>query len=356
MDTTSPSPPRAVLAKKAHYYRLLQRLLSWLDRNLSWPLPPRPCLKISIPSTIGNHPGEISLYFFSGPSKPISPERTIHHYVRRPVLLNFHGGGFTIGSALDDARWAGTVLKAFPDAVVVSVNYRLAPEHPFPVGVEDGVDAILWLWAHAEEYNLDITRFALCGDSSGGNFALTVPLRLHAELAAQDRLGRDNDIRLAGLIAFYPSTDWTRTRKERDATNPIAVDKSMIPPAVFALFDDSYLQADTLPKKPGTAEVDMAHAYLSPGLAPTSLLLAEYPPHIAIYTCGWDQLLVEGNTFRERLRQLAVEGHLAHVEGFTVENVVHGFDKKPTFCMAHRKRDQMYGDAVRQLQQIWRTS
>lgn len=354
MDTRLPSLPREVLAKKARRYRLIYQNLSWLDRYLSWPLAPRPCLKVSIPSTVSKYRGEIPLYFFSGPSKPISPERTVHHFLRRPVLINFHGGGFTIGSGLDDARWAGAVLKAYPDAVVVSVNYRLAPEYPFPVGIEDGVDAVLWLWTHAEEYNLDSTRFALCGDSAGGNFTLTVPLRLREELAAQDRLGGENDIRLAGLIAFYPSIDWTRTREERNATNPIAVDKSMVSSSIFAFFDDSYLLADNLPKKPGTDEVDMAHPYLSPGLAPTSLLLAAYPPIISIYTCGWDQLLVEGNTLRDRLRQLAAEGHLAHVGGFMVENVTHGFDKKPSFGMGHRARDRMYGDAVQQLRLMWK--
>lgn len=354
MDTKVAPLPRDVLAKKARRYRLLFQVLSWLDLYLSWPLPPRPCLKTSIPSTISKYPGEIPLYFYSGPSKPISAKRTVHRFVPRPVLINFHGGGFTIGSGLDDARWAGAVLKAYPDAVVVSVNYRLAPEHPFPVGIEDGVDAILWLWAHAEQYNLDTTRFALCGNSAGGNLTLTVPLRLHAELAARDRLGNENEIRLAGLIAFYPSIDWTRTREERNATNPIAVDKSWVSSSLFALFDDSYLYVDNLPKKPGSDEVNMAHPYLSPGLTPTALLLAAYPPNISIYTCGWDQLLVEGNTLRDRLQQLAVEGHLAHVGGFMVANVSHGFDKKPSFGMVRGVRDRMYDDAVHQLQWMWK--
>lgn len=354
MDSISPSIPRETLGKKARRYRLLQHVLSWLDRWLSWPLPPRPCLKISIPSTVSKSPGSIPLYFFAGPSKPISEKRTVHHYVRRPALINFHGGGFTIGHALDDSRWAGSVLQAYPDAVVISVNYRLAPEHPFPVGIEDGVDTVLWLWEHAEEYNIDATKIALCGDSSGGNFALTVPLRLQEELAKQGRLGTETDIRLAGLLSFYPSTDWTKTRKERDMTNRISRKKSMIPPGVFQLFDESYLLAETLPKKPGSDELDMSHPYLSPGVASTSLLLAAYPPNVSIYTCGWDQLLVEGNAFRERLRQLVAEGQMAHVGGLEIENEIHGFDKKPTFWWTNETRDRMYGDAVQQLQFMWK--
>lgn len=97
-------------------------------------------------------------------------------------MIHFHSGVFSIGHPVDDKRWLGTVLKTYPDAVLVSVGYRLAPEDPFPVPIEDGVDAILWLRAHAEKYNLDTSRIVLCGDSAGGNLAFTVPLRLHEEL------------------------------------------------------------------------------------------------------------------------------------------------------------------------------
>ncbi|KAJ5105637.1 hypothetical protein NUU61_002984 [Penicillium alfredii] len=175
---------------------------------------------------------------------------------------------------------------------------------------EDGVDAILWLWEHGEQYGLDRTRFVLSGGSAGGNLACAVPFRLH-EYFRQRQQGqheqhepeqkRNNRIGLAGIVGFYPSTDWTRTRKERDATNPIAAKKSIITPKVFSFFDNSYLLPETLPKQSGTNTVDMSHPYLSPGLAPTAQLLAAYPLSVVLYTCAWDQLLVEGNAFRERL-------------------------------------------------------
>lgn len=242
--------------------------------------------------------------------------------------------------------------------MVVSVGYRLAPEYPFPTAIEDGVDAVLWLWDHAEQYNLDMSRFVLSGDSAGGNLSMTVPLMLYNELVKKSLSNEQQPLppqsKLAGIVAFYPPTDWTRTRQERNATNPIAAQKSMIKPEVFKLFDDSYLFEETLPKRSGKeGEVDMSHPYLSPGLAPTPLLLAAYPPSVAIYTCGWDQLLVEGNAFRERLRHLAVEGQMAHVGGMVIEDVVHGFDKKPSFIMGNKVRDRMYGDAVRQLGIMW---
>lgn len=191
-----------------------------------------------------------------------------------------------------------------------------------------------------------------------------MPFRLH-EYFKQRQQGqheqhepeqkRNDRIGLVGIIGFYPSTDWTRTRKERDATNPIAAKKSMITPKVSSFFDNSYLLPETLPKQSGTNTVDMSHPYLSPGLAPTEQLLAAYPPSVALYMCAWDQLLVEENAFRERLRGLVADGHMAHVGGMVMEGVIHAFDKKPSFWMGNRLRDEMYRDAIQQLRIMWRT-
>ncbi|KAI5290618.1 hypothetical protein KEM54_000993 [Ascosphaera aggregata] len=114
------------------------------------------------------------------------------------VVVNFHGGGFTLGKATDDYRWIEKVVKT-TDAVVVSVDYRLAPEHTFPTAVDDGVDALLYLESNADELSLDITRVVLTGFSSGGNLVFTVPYRLH--------YGRSTNMSLADLHR-------TRTRPE----------------------------------------------------------------------------------------------------------------------------------------------
>lgn len=334
---------------------MLSSLLSVLDRYLSWPLPPKPDIEIAIPSTVSKCPGSIDLCIFTAPSKGIS-SRVQSTTSPRPVLINFHGGGFSIGDALDDSRWAGAVLNAYPDAVVVSVNYRLAPEHPFPTALNDGVDAILWLWQRADEYNLDQRRFCLSGFSAGGNLALSVPFRLHDVLQQRSLTSsKEISISLAGQIAFYPSVDWTRTRAERDSTNPISSEKSMISPSLFEFFDSSYLLYSALPKLPGTDRVDMSHPYLSPGIAPESILLAAYAPAVAIYTCAWDQLLAEGNAFRERLDGLVDDGKMTSVGGFVIEDVVHGFDKTPSFWRKAPARESMYDDALKQLGAMWKT-
>lgn len=356
MATPTPLPSRTNLAKKASRYRLFAGLLSWLDRYLSFPLPSRPALELTIPSTISKHPGAIQLYFFTATGTLLLPgEDEEQPHAKRPVLMNFHGGGFAIGHPLDGARWIAAVLAAHRDAVVVSVGYRLAPEHPFPIPMEDGVDAVIWLWEHAGQYRLDRGRFVLCGDSAGGNLCLTIPLRLREELIKRrERSGESPGIKLAGLIVFYPATDWSRSRIERDATNPIASKKSMVTADVFKFFDDSYLMAENLPRKAGSDEIDMSHPYVSPGLAPEGLILAAYPANVAIYTCGWDQLLVEGNAFRERLRGFIGPGGLVHVGGMVIEDVIHGFDKRPSFFLGNGARDRMYGDAVRELEIMWK--
>lgn len=141
--------------------------------HLAEPRPPRPNFKIVIPSRLSPRGGTFKLVFYVPDSYFTADEE-----YRYPVVVNFHGGGFTLGTGTDDARWAASVV-AEVEAVVVSVEYRLAPEYPFSVGVEDGTDAVIYLASHAEELRLDPERMALSGFSAGGNFAFTVPLMLH---------------------------------------------------------------------------------------------------------------------------------------------------------------------------------
>ncbi|KAG4432764.1 hypothetical protein IFR05_011747 [Cadophora sp. M221] len=258
----------------------------------------------------------------------------------RPLLVNFHGGGFTIGHARDDARWA-TAVTSQTDAVVVSVNYRLAPEHPFPVAIDDCVSAILWLWRHADEFGIDISRTSLSGFSAGGNLTYAVSIRLYEVLTTfkrEDGFGglgvpRGN---VVSLVVFYGSTDWTQTRAEREDSNPELI--RTIPPRMFRLFDEAYLSS-----KP-----DMRSPFLSPGLAEESLLKNALPERLALVNCSGDQLLAESERFRARLLGLGKK-----VDGCVVEGVGHGWDKKPTFRRGDAKRDEAYRLAVESLGKAW---
>src|SRR6478735_7428432 len=87
-----------------------------------------------------------------------------------PVLLFFHGGGWVVGD-LDTYDGTAREHAVGVGAVVVSVDYRLAPEHPYPAAVEDVWAVTRWVAAHADEIGGDATRLAVAGDSAGGNLA-----------------------------------------------------------------------------------------------------------------------------------------------------------------------------------------
>ena len=109
-----------------------------------------------------------------------------------PVLLYFHGGGFTIGSiATHDVLCRQ--LSHLAGCAVVSLDYRLAPEHKFPTAANDAWDALHWLADHATSLGLDAARLAVGGDSAGGTLAAMCAV-----------LARDADLPLALQLLFYP--------------------------------------------------------------------------------------------------------------------------------------------------------
>lgn len=123
---------------KVYPIRFVASIASFLDRYFCPPTPSKQAFTVSIPTTLRKQPAQINLLFYT-------PQR----YNRRrkyPLVINFHGGGYTIGRAADDARWAAYVTDQLK-AVFVSVEYGLAPEHPYPTAIGDGVDAIRWLGA-----------------------------------------------------------------------------------------------------------------------------------------------------------------------------------------------------------------
>jgi putative ergosteryl-3beta-O-L-aspartate hydrolase len=319
---------------KAFLFRIAQTIGRYCDLYLSFPLPQGPSFTRRIQSTVGNVPGSFNLLFYTSSSYPQTKSSTEKY----PVLINFHGGGYTIGNAADDARWATEVVKR-TGGVVVSVDYRLAPSYPFPTGIEDCASAVFYLWSHASELNLDISRTAFSGFSAGGNFTYTAAFRLYEEvkrLKAEGKVDDEGVGRLVSLVSFYPAVDWTKTRAERQASNPNWT--PIINPVFGDLFDESYLYP-----KP-----DMSSPLLSPGLAPDQLLRDALPKDLVIITCWGDVLLAEGERFRERLRGLG-----KRVDGYMVEGVVHGWDKWPSWWKENVTRDEVYKSAAESLKEFW---
>lgn len=163
-------PSRKWLRMQARFWRSLMNFAMHFH-DLARPRPPKPTFRRSMSTdTI-----PVDLYFYLPPSYYETLRQNPEH--RFPCVVNFHGGGFSLGSATDDRYWARVVLKE-TEAVFVSVDYRRAPEHPFPTAVDDSADALIYLCEHAQDLHIDTTNIALSGFSAGANLVFSVPLRL----------------------------------------------------------------------------------------------------------------------------------------------------------------------------------
>ncbi|KAI4088398.1 MAG: hypothetical protein LQ344_006117 [Seirophora lacunosa] len=256
-------------------------------------------------------------------------------------------GGFTIGSAADDARFAHVVIAH--DAVFVSVDYRLAPEHPFPTAVEDGVDAILYLIQHAEELGINPHNMVVNGFSAGGNLAFSVPLKLN-DWIARPHTGLNLEgphktkhhvspgrasFNIRAVMAWYPSLDFTVPRAVRKATNP-RQDKEL-PDVLTNLFDTAYCSTG-----------ESGSPYLSPAAAPTHLLKA-LPDVIVLYPCQWDGLAAEAEKFKDRLEHETDK----MVRYRVIPEARHGFDRAPNPFYSNAKRATYYQLACEELRAIF---
>lgn len=320
--------------------------------EISPPRPSYPSFIRSIPFADDVSGRKIVLYFYCPPDY-FSQRKEGR---RLPVVVNFHGGGFTLGCATDDGRWANCITHEV-GAVVVSVGYRRAPESPFPAAVDDGVDALLYLSRNAAELGLDVSRVVLSGFSAGGNLAVTVPLRLRDRLVREvypypistastsslnpaDSTARlvdpSGDLAIVGLFCWYPILDFEESRDHR-RQGSIFPDKTL--PAFFTtLFDDSYLPNLQDRKSP----------YASPVRAPNAILADALPHDIFLYICEWDMLLKEGQHFVLRLQGLG-----KRVRAMMIEKACHAWDKSPNPFRDQYKVDILYQDACADMKAIF---
>lgn len=150
---------------------------------------PAPPVAVSESFEIPGRDGPLAVRFYRASSDAIA----------RPLLVYFHGGGWMLGSLEGyDATCRRLAVKG--DCGVLSVDYRLAPEWPFPAAVHDALDATRWCAAHVERLGTHPSMLAVGGDSAGGNLAAVV--------AQQCR--EDTNLRLALQVLVYPVTDVSR--------------------------------------------------------------------------------------------------------------------------------------------------
>jgi acetyl esterase len=204
-----------------------------------------------------------------------------------PLVVFFHGGGWVLGD-LDTHDPFSRALCAGAGCVVVSVGYRLAPEHPFPAAPDDAVAATRWVGEHAAEVGGDHARIALAGDSAGGNLAAVTALRIRDEGGPA----------LRGQLLIYPGLGYPSPPTPSYVEN--AEGYGMTREAA-TWFWDQYLGDRTYATNPLAA----------PLLAPD---LSGLPPALVV-TAEYDVLRDEGDLYVERLLEAGVPARLSRYDG-----------------------------------------
>jgi acetyl esterase len=207
-----------------------------------------------------------------------------------PTLVFYHGGGFVIGGLLSHDRDCRALANR-GGCQVIAVDYRLAPEHPFPAAPEDAVAALDHVVNHADELGVDTDRLAVAGDSAGGNLAAVAAL--HA---------RDSGIPLCLQLLIYPAVAGI------DAEFPSRIDNA----SGYMLDQDSidWFMARYLPEgAPGDWRAAPMLAASHADLAPALVITAEFDP-----------LRDEGEAYAAKLQDAGVPAKASRYDG-----QIHGF-------------------------------
>ena len=210
-----------------------------------------------------------------------------------PVLLYFHGGGFVIGSITTHDGLC-RALSSLAGCAVVSLDYRLAPEHRFPVAVNDAHDAMQWLALHGNTLGLDGSRLAVGGDSAGGTLAAVCAL-----------LARDAGLPLALQMLFYPGcAALADTPSHHQFAQGLVLEAAQID-----WFFGNYINV----AERGDWRFSPLNVPDAEGVAPAWIGLAEYDP-----------LVDEGVLYADKLRQDRVAVELEIYRGVTHEFIKMG--------------------------------
>lgn len=206
-----------------------------------------------------------------------------------PAIVYFHGGGWVVGNLEVADRLCRQLANAV-GAMVLSVDYRLAPEDPFPAPYEDCLAVTRWVCGHALELNIDAARVAVAGDSAGGNLAAAVALA-----------ARDEHLSLAAQLLAYPVLD---ANFETESYRVNAEDR-VLPRSTMQWFWKQYI-----------GQQDIGDDARAMPLRASDLRFVA-PAFIA--TCQLDVLRDEGNQYADRLRAAGVL-----VKGREYDGLVHG--------------------------------
>lgn len=207
-----------------------------------------------------------------------------------PAILFLHGGGWVVGT-IDQYDHLARALAVKTGCSVLSVGYRLAPEHPYPAGLEDSYSALEWLAANAADLGVDASRLAVAGDSAGANLAAVVAL------VARDRSGPA----LRHQLLIYPVTN-----RRCDTPSYVENDRYFLTPDMMRWFWKQYVGDRGAGDTPLAAPADIANLA---GLPPATVITAEFDP-----------LRDEGEEYAFALARAGVPAELVRAPG-----MIHGF-------------------------------
>lgn len=212
-----------------------------------------------------------------------------------PLIVFFHGGGFVLRS-IDSHDKACRRFAKISEAVVVSVGYRLAPEHKFPIPTEDAYDATLWVAEHAKSLGGDPDNLILMGDSAGGNLSAVTSIQAR-------NLGKP---KIAKQILIYPALD---ARLNHPSMETLGYDYFLTKELV-EWFVNHYKRTDE----------DILNPMMSPLLTKD---LSNLPPALVL-TCSLDPLKDEGEAYADRL---SAAGNQVYFTEY--KDVIHAFMNMP---------------------------
>lgn len=244
---------------------------------------------IRIPSAAGEIPARV--YWPAGFDDSQAPPA---------VIVYYHGGGFVVGSIDIFDPLARGIANA-GEAIVVSVDYRLAPTHPYPAAVDDCYEALLWAAANAASLGGDPARLVVAGDSAGGHLATVAALR------ARDDAGPA----VAAQVLYYPGSDLTETHY--DSMEKFSDGYGMSADSML-VYRQAYVGHVALEER--------SQPYISPLYAQSHTGL---PPTL-IVTAGFDPLTDSAHLYAERLQQSQVPVVVKHYP-----DMIHGFMSVPLF-------------------------
>ncbi|KAL4805575.1 Alpha/Beta hydrolase protein [Aspergillus unguis] len=225
-----------------------------------------------------------------------------------PILINFHGSGFVFPLHGQDDEFC-RLMSQRTGYTVVDVQYRLAPEHPFPAALNDVEDVVNWVLQQSEKF--DRGRIALSGFSAGGNLALAASSTIYPRE------------KFHAVLAFYPPVDLYTDPGSKSSPDPTG---KPLPASLARFFDRCYIPS--------------SHNKQDPRISPLYAQPERFPNRVLMITAAGDSLAPEAEQLAVAMKESGREVILERMEGCN-----HGWNVSPKTAVQREARDRAY-DAV----------